>query len=255
MSRYFYNRTELLVLSPENYLNRAFTRIGPSVKVIKLGSRYIYLDWRHTPTPQQDKVMMMTERTARSTKSVETDEEAEKEQPLDETSANYKIIDGQFVFSDIEFGNFSLSDEFPSDATLIFRNCIFESLMLGYSESGSSITFENCIIQSGDADFSSRSYEKGLRIVNCQFLESGKPKACLELSVIYYGTSGTNLYLANNRFETFVDFFDSWLGELTVINNLFLKGSNIFDPDEWIETDTRIIEGNRGNLIWKRPSI
>jgi hypothetical protein len=210
-------------------------------------------DFRYEDAPPVPKVIQMYERIAGTSESLVPDDEGLNTPTVDEeVPIPFEIINGQAVFSGIDFGDFELYDlDLPdNDMGIVFRYCHFKELCMNArdrddNDIASSITLEHCTVH-GYAYFSGRSYEKGLRIVSCRFLDA--PHARLDLGAIYYGASGTKVYLANNHFEVFVDFFDAWLGDLTVINNFFLKGSNVFDPDEWLETDTRHVEGNTGEI-------
>ena len=210
-------------------------------------------DFRHEDAPLVPKVIQMYERIAGTSESLVPDDEGLDTPAEDEeVPIPFDIIDGQAVFSGIDFGDFELYDlDLPdNEMGIVFRYCHFKDLSMNArdredNDIASSITLEHCTVH-GYAYFSGRSYEKGLRIVNCRFLDI--PRARLDLSAIYYGASGTQVYLANNHFEVFVDFFDAWLGDLTVINNFFLKGSNVFNPDEWLEADTRHVQGNTGEI-------
>ncbi len=163
---------------------------------------------------------------------------------------DFTIRDKNVLFSNQVFReDFSLSEwSLKNDVEILFEDCIFEKrVWIGYCQIGASITFNRCKFK-GHISFEGRSYEKGLYVKHCEFVDTEDFLATIDLTAIYYGTLGTCVYLTGNKLHMFVDFFDSSLKTLVVTDNFFLKGHNLFSEDNLLDYEALIYSKNMGEL-------
>jgi len=130
------------------------------------------------------------------------------------------------------------SCELKKEVTI--ENCVIESLKC------INIMFHNQVIIRNshlkDAAFNFSYFYGGLIIDNCRF------DKYLDFEAGGHNNSG-NLYLIKNSdFLGFVNFNDCWFtGDVAILNNNFLKGTNIGSKEQYITLDQELqIQNNLG---------
>ena len=104
------------------------------------------------------------------------------------------------------------------------------------------VTFRNCHFK--DASFNFSYFQKGLTIEDCVF------DKYLDFEAGGHNEIGNPIIIKNNEFREFVNFCDCWYtGEVEIMNNKFLKGTNIASKDQYLTFDIPpVFQENIGQL-------
>ncbi|MGY3055759.1 hypothetical protein ACVWYG_003985 [Pedobacter sp. UYEF25] len=104
------------------------------------------------------------------------------------------------------------------------------------------VTLRNCHFKNAVFNFS--YFQKGLIIEDCIF------DKYLDFEAGGHNEIGFPIIIKNNEFRNFVNFCDCWFtGEVIIVDNKFLKGTNIQSKDQYLTFDVLpIVENNVGLL-------
>jgi hypothetical protein len=125
---------------------------------------------------------------------------------------------------------------------IVFENCTIENLSCIMIQFKKRITFRHCLLKK--ASFNFCYFLGGLTIENCSF------QSYLDFEAGGHNDLEENILIKDNYFERFVNFFDCWFtGPISVINNEFIKGTNILSKDQYLTVDIPVFsENNVGDL-------
>lgn len=134
-------------------------------------------------------------------------------------------------------------DEIKSYESVIIRDCIIDTINFEFSEVFVSIFLESCVI-------------KDLLINTCWFKRKTVIDKCIFKNDIVYEMGGHNddeIYIKNNVFCGFFDFFDCQFNKKVFIeNNVFVNGANLLGNREKgyknIFNNGIILSNNNGDL-------
>lgn len=135
------------------------------------------------------------------------------------------------------------SNDMVKNSYYSIYNSFINNLDLGFYEHKEQIVIENCIIEN-------------FLIDNAWFLKGLILKNNIIKNKIEYNMGGHNkdaIFIENNIFHDFFDFFDCHFENMVVVkNNIFLKGSTLLGNKgkgyENIFRDGIILENNIGNI-------
>lgn len=125
---------------------------------------------------------------------------------------------------------------------ITFINCIIESFESVGIEFQKHIKFTNTHFK--DCKFSFSYFLDGLTIENCVF------DNYLDFFAGGHNQPSHTILLTKNSFSDYVNFFDCWfMSEVVIVENKFIKGTNIESKESLITFDTPpIISNNIGQM-------